>query len=281
MTACVAVTISGTLAACSPAAESPTPAPRAAATAAPSAEAEAEAESTRPVRGDCYRLSMSEALAPTSASPAVPCKRRWTARTIHVGPLDGVSAGPQVSVDSASAEHLMAAECPRRLAEYLGGTGRELRLTVFRAVWFAPTPEEALAGADWFRCDVVALATPDRLVRLSGNVRGLLSDLERAAPFALCGTAPPDAPGFRRVACAEQHTWRAVGSVDLDSTTYPGRPAARSAAERRCVEEARRMAADALDFRWGFEWPTRAQWTGSAGSPGQRYGVCWAPADGS
>lgn len=273
--AAVAVTISGAVTGCSPAEEYPAP------TATPTPATSPDPEPTRPTRGACYRLSLSELLAPTSAAPSLPCKRRWTARTFHVGPLDGAATGPKVSVDSASAEQLMAAECPRRLAEYLGGTARQLRLTVFRAVWFTPTPVDAAAGADWFRCDLVALATPDRLARLTGNVRGVLSDAERSAPYSLCGTAPPDRPGFERVACAEDHTWRAVGSVDLDSAAYPGRRAARGAAERRCVEEARGMAADALDFRWGFEWPTRAQWTGSAGTPGQRYGVCWAPADGS
>ena len=274
---CLALSI--TLAACSPAPESPAVAPSA--SAEPSVLTEAEVVATSPNRGACYRLSMAELLAPTSAEPATPCNRRWTARTIHVGPLDGAAAGQLVTADSDWAESLMAAECPRRLAEYLGGTARQTRLTVFRAVWFTPTVAETAAGADWFRCDLVALARPDRLARLTGSVRGLLADAERRTPYALCGTSSPDAPGFERVACAAEHTWRAVGSVDLAATAYPRPRAARRAAEQRCVEEARRLAADALDFTWGFEWPTRAQWTGTATSPGQRYGVCWAPADGS
>lgn len=274
----LALVLALALAGCSPADDPPaTPTNP----AGPTPSAAVDVGASRPARGACYRLSVTEALAPTSTEPAVPCKRRWTARTFHVGPLGAAAAGQVVTVDSEEAAQLMAAECPRRLAEYLRGTPRDVRLTVFRAVWFTPTAAEAEAGADWFRCDLVALASPGKLARLSGKVRGLLADAERSAPYALCGTSPPDAPEFQRVACAEDHAWRAVGSVDLDSAAYPGRPAARVAAEHRCIEEARRMATDALDFRWGFEWPTRAQWTGTPISPGQRYGVCWAPADGS
>ncbi len=32
------------------------------------------------------------------------------------------------------------------------------------------------------------------------------------------------------------------------------------------------MADDALNFQWGYEWPTEKQW-----DDGQTYGRCWAP----
>lgn len=264
---------------CTPTADSPQAGPSTA--AAPTPLAEIEAVATQPEPGACYRLTLTEALAPSSAKKAVSCRRRWTARTIHVGRLDTAADGHLLAVDSARAQQRMAEQCPRWLTDYLGGTVAQLRLTVFRAVWFTPTLTESDAGADWFRCDLLALARPGELALLSGNLKGVLRDAELSAAYALCGTSRPGAPEFQRVRCAEEHTWRAVGSVDLDEASYPGPRAARLAGEQRCLEEARRVSADALDFQWGFEWPTRAQWAGVNGQPGQRYGVCWAPAAGS
>ncbi len=210
----------------------------------------------------------------------MPCKRKWTTRTFYVGTLDPVVDGHLLTVDSAAIQQQAAERCPRRLSQYLGGTPDALRLSVFRSVWFTPTVEESDAGADWLRCDVVALARPDTLAKLTGNVRGAL-DGDVSTTFGLCGTAAPDDPDFERVMCAEEHSWRALETVDLAGRTYPGRNAVQERGVEPCTEAARAEAEDALDFQWGYEWPTRSQWVGSNGQPGQKYGVCWAPADGS
>lgn len=252
----------------SPSTDSATP------SATPAAVAPAPAESA------CYRLSLAEATAPTSAEAAVPCNQTWTARTFHVGPLDAVTDGHLLTVDSAAVQQRVAGTCPRLLAKYLGGTPDDLRLSVFRSVWFTPTVEESDAGADWLRCDVVALARADKLAKLSGKVKGVL-DGDFGATYGLCGTAAPDDPDFERVMCAQEHSWEALETVDLDAKNYPGRATAQERGIEPCTEAARAQAEDALDFKWGYEWPTRAQWAGSVGMPGQRYGVCWAPSDGS
>lgn len=228
----------------------------------------------------CYRLTLAEAVAPTNNSTPVPCRGRWTSSTFHVGSLDLVTVdGHLLAVDSAEANSQVAEECPQRLARHLGGTAADLRLTVFRAIWFTPTLEEASAGAEWFRCDAVALAKPGRLARLTDSVRNILD--RDYSDYGLCGTARPGESAFQRVSCAQPHTWVALSSVDLPGQDYPGRGRVSSLGVSPCTEAAREVADDALDFEWGYEWPTAAQWNGAANQPPQRYGVCWAPADGS
>ena len=39
-----------------------------------------------------------------------------------------------------------------------------------------------------------------------------------------------------------------------------------------CEDAGREVAEDALDYEWGYEWPTAEQW-----AAGQTYGRCWAP----
>ncbi len=238
------------------------------------------AKAMRPRDDACYRLSLAQAIAPTTDAAAVPCRRRWTSHTIRVGTMESLAGGYALPVDSDLLQRRLAETCPRQLARYLGGTPAQVRLTVFSTVWFTPTMAEAEAGADWYRCDLVALARPGVLARLTGRWAGALADPERLAPYSLCGTTRPGARGFAQVACRRAHTWRAVGTVNLFGREYPGRRAARLAGEERCREAARQSAADALDFDWGYEWPTAAQWRGVDGQPGRRYGVCWARADG-
>ncbi len=228
----------------------------------------------------CYRLTLAEATAATSAEPSVPCSSTWTARTFSVGSLDGLVDGHLFAVDSEAIQRQAANKCPRRLGEFLGGDIEALRLSTFRSVWFTPSVEESDAGANWLRCDVVALARPDKLAKLTGNVKGAL-DGDISSTYGLCGTAAPDDRDFERVICAEKHSWRALETVDLAGAKYPGAKRVRAAGVEPCTAAARAEAADALDFQWGYEWPTRSQWAGDDGRPGQKYGVCWAPANGS
>jgi hypothetical protein len=144
---------------------------------------------------------------------------------------------------------------------------------MLRAVWFTPTVQASDEGADWFRCDVIAVAGDQQLATLTGTLKGALGSAGASGPWAMCGTAQPGSPSFRRVPCREKHSWRALRTVALDGADYPGQAAAKAAGQDACQEAGREVAADALDYRWGYEWPTRAQW-----DAGQTYGICWATA---
>lgn len=220
----------------------------------------------------CYRLSYDQAVAPTSRAEAVPCRDDHTAETFHVGRLERVMDGRLLAVDSLRLQEQVASTCPRLLPEHVGGTEEQRRLSMLRAVWFTPTLPQSDAGADWFRCDAVALAGDSELLELSGSLSGVLDTQEARDRFGMCGTAEPGTAGFERVACSQTHSWRAVRTVTLPGPDYPGEGSAQRAGEEPCSSAARATAPDPLDFQWGYEWPTAEQW-----ESGQTYGICWAP----
>jgi hypothetical protein len=238
--------------------------------------AEAAAPPTRPRPGSCHRLTYDEALAPTDDGKPVDCSKRHTSQTYAVGRLATELGGHLLAVDSAAVQAQVAERCPTRLGGYVGATDEQLRLTMLRAVWFTPSVAESDAGANWFRCDVIAVAGEDRLAGVLGTLENALGSAAGRTFFAMCGTAQPGTPGFERVLCSEEHTWRAIRSVTLKGKgpdgAYPGEDAVREAGQSPCTEAARAIADDALDYEWGYEWPTPEQW-----DAGQAYGRCWAP----
>ncbi len=238
-----------------------------------SSPAEPTLPAPAPRVGDCHRLSYDGAVAPTARNRTVACDQTHTAETYRVGRLDTVVDGRLLAVDSDEVQAQVATTCPDRLAEFVGGTEEQRRLSMLRAVWFTPTLEQSDAGADWFRCDAVALAEDSRLLELEGTLGGALDTEAGRQRFGVCGTAEPGTAGFRRVACAEPHTWRALRTVSLPGPDYPGEEAAARAGETPCRDAANAQAPDPLDFQWGYEWPTAEQW-----AVGQTWGVCWVPA---
>lgn len=220
---------------------------------------------------DCYALDYDQAVSPTNDAEPVDCRRRHTSTTIAVGPLDAVVDGHLLAVDSARVQARVAEVCPQRLARFLGGTLEERRLSMLRSVWFTPTVEESDAGASWYRCDLIALAADQRLAPLPGGLAGVL-DRPEGERYGMCGTTAPGERGFTRVICSAGHSWRAIATVPFPEGRYPGASVVRERGQQQCIDAARAVADDSLDFQWGYEWPTAAQWRA-----GQRYGRCWAP----
>ena len=77
----------------------------------------------------------------------------------------------------------------------------------------------------------------------------------------MCGTAAPGTAGLRAGAVQRPHSWRAVGVVTFDADDYPGEAAAEARGQEQCENAGNAAADDPLDFQWGYEWPTEAQWT--------------------
>ncbi len=227
-----------------------------------------------PVRA-CYRLTFDQALAPVTRAKPRSCARPHTLRTVWAGRVGSLVKGKAASIDSPRVQRAVAAECPRRVAEFLGGPEQALRLSMFRPVWFTPTLAQADRGQDWYRCDVIALAAEGALAPLEGRLEGLLGRLGWKDEYGLCGTAEPGTAGFEHVSCARRHAWRALTTVPITTERYPGPAAVQALGEEPCTAVARAVAPDPLDFRWGYEWPTLEQWRA-----GKRYGVCWAPESG-
>jgi hypothetical protein len=226
----------------------------------------------RPETGTCYRLDADAAVAPTNEAEPVRCRSPHTALTWHVGTLDAVVDGHLLAVDSARVQEQVARACPRRLPGFVGATPRELRLSMVRAVWFSPTVEQAANGADWYRCDVVALAKDGELAPLRRPMKGALSGDRGFDRFAVCGTARPGSEGFERVICSRKHAWRATASYDIPGRTWPGQQRLRQIGSDPCRSAGEAAANSSLDFEWALDWPDREQWRA-----GRRYGLCWAP----
>ncbi|WP_346385757.1 septum formation family protein [Nocardioides sp.] len=226
----------------------------------------------RPQERACYRLTYAAAVAPTSDARGVACASRHTSQTYAVGTLDTLVGGHLLAVDSDHVQAQVAATCPRRLSGFLGGDAADLHLSMLRAVWFTPTVAESDAGADWYRCDVIAVASDQHLSPLSGRLGGVLNSAAGRDRYGMCGTDEPGTPDFVRVICTADHTWRAIATVDFPDARYPGTGAARDRGQGPCENAGRGVASDALSFQWGYEWPTADQW-----HAGQRYGLCWAP----
>lgn len=226
-----------------------------------------------PPRTACYRLGYEQVTEPTNQSASVPCGTRHTAQTFSVGRIDAVVDG-NPAVDSRLAEKQLATICPRRLDAYVGGTVEDRALSRFEVTWFRPTLEQSDLGASWFRCDLVALSADDRLAPLPppGRLRNVLDREGALDAWGLCGTAAPGTRGFDRVLCSRRHTWRAIATIPLPGAGYPGTSVVRRAGDGICRDAVRSVSGSPERFRYGWEWPTREQW-----SQGQRYGYCWAP----
>lgn len=264
----LAATLAATLAACSSGDDGDTadrPSAGASVASAPPAPA-------APKVGSCHELTLDEATEPVDTGPAVPCARPHTSQTTKVGKLAALADGHLLAVDSPTVQKRLAQVCPPSLGAFAGGDQTTQRLSRLEVVWFAPSLEEADAGADWFRCDVVGLRKEGELITLPRRMKGVLDQPDALDRFGTCGTAAPSAKNFQRVVCSERHRWRAVDDIDLPQKARHLAKDVGATADAQCKDVASERANGALQYTWAFEWPTRAQW-----DAGQRYGYCWVP----
>lgn len=228
----------------------------------------------RPAVGDCHRLSARDLLGSADTRPAVDCSEEHTSETAFVGTFKAAVLGEPSSLTGDRANRRAAGTCRTEAASYLGTDPARLWLTRVEVFWFVPTPDEVDAGADWLRCDVVVLRRDDELMTLPRSMQGALATTAALDRFGLCGTARPGSKKFRRVACGEKHSWQAISTIPIrGGERYPGTRRVRSIGEDPCQREAREAQGGALQYDYGWEWPTKAQW-----EAGQRHGYCWAPA---
>jgi hypothetical protein len=228
-----------------------------------------------PKTGACYRLSVDDAQAASANAEPVPCQRPHTARTAFVGKVSRLAGGDATPDDPAVARRL-SADCRQRGLTFLGGDAVTQNLSRFVTVGFVPTAAEIDAGAEWYRCDVVAFGNGERLLQLPFERRlaGILDQGNALDTFGTCGTAAPGADDFERVACSLPHSWRALTTIRVaDSDRYPGAAEVRRSGDEECADYVEDQAGSTTEIQYGWEWPTRAQW-----DAGQRFGFCWAPA---
>lgn len=225
-----------------------------------------------PEVGSCHELSASEATDPVDAGGPVSCRGPHTSVTVKVGQLSPVVDGHLLAVDSRTVRAQIARDCPNEPGRYVGGDRKAQRLSRFEVVWFSPSLAQADAGANWYRCDVVAVRSQGHLLPLPARLKGVLDQRGALDRFGTCGTTAPDERGFARVVCAQRHSWRAVDVIELPRSARYLAKHVTATADSACKSIASDRSQGELKYTWSFEWPTRAQW-----ASGQRYGYCWVP----
>jgi hypothetical protein len=252
--------------------DEPTSAPESSPSASTSGAAEDTPAPAAPRVGSCHALTVTEATDPVDPGGPVPCRRPHTSVTMKVGQLTPVVDGHLLAVDSRTVRDQIARSCPDSPGTLVGGDLTTQRLSRFEVVWFGPSLEQADAGANWYRCDVVALRSQGQLLPLPARLKGVLDQEGALDRFGTCGTtAAPNTRGFARVVCSEPHRSRAIDVVDLPrNARYLAKDAA-AIGDTACKDAASERT-DGLKLTWTFEWPTRAQWAAK-----QRYGYCWVP----
>ena len=220
--------------------------------------------------------STSTRRSPPPPTPApVPCTRPHTAMTYAVGTLDTVVDGHLLAVDSRRVQAQVGADCPRRLPSFLGGTPDDLRLSMLRAVWFTPTVEESDAGADWFRCDVIAVAGRRRLAPLTGPLAGVLGPAGGPRPLRHVRHRRARHRGLPRVDLLQR--------PHLAGDPRPSPLSGRATVPRR-GQRCARPASRSARTRPAAPPPTSSTSPGAtSGPPAQQwagrpdYGLCWVP----
>jgi hypothetical protein len=228
-----------------------------------------------PEAGACYRLSVDDAEAASTDAEPVDCRQQHTARTAFVGTVTRL-AGADATPDDPAVAQQLSDDCRQRGLAFLGGDPVTQNLSRFVTVGFVPPAADIDAGADWYRCDVVAFGSGEKLLPLPFDRRlaGILDQDDALDTFGTCGTAAPGAGDFERVACSLPHTWRALTTIRIaDSDRYPGAAEARQSGDEECADYVEEQAGFTTEIEYGWEWPTQAQW-----DAGQRFGFCWAPA---
>ena len=185
--------------------------------------------------------------------------------------------GHLLAVDSEAVRTQVANRCPAQLAAYVGATEEQLRLSLLRPVWFTPTIEQSDAGAAWYRCDVIAVSGDKQVAKIDHDIFEALKKPAGACrvrpvrhrPARHRGVHPGAVPRGPQLEGDLGH--RPLQDVQ-ERRRYPGTNAVKDAGQTVCADAARAIASDALDYEWGYEWPTKDQW-----QAGQTYGRCWSP----
>jgi hypothetical protein len=225
-----------------------------------------------PEKDTCRRVSVEALRTIVNDDPAVPCRRRHTVVTFHVG---RIPAGARDSLSAADAAVEFAADrmCRRRFRDYAGGSYADRRLSMLTPTYFLPSSQQWTLGARWVRCDVYAYATPTRLADLPRSLQDALERERVSDDLTRCSPVSPSAPNFRHVACTQPHQWRAVAiqTVGEPNQRYPGRSTVQNRAQDRCEQPVRDYLGTEEAFSYGFEVPQRDAW-----SEGDRVALCWA-----
>lgn len=227
-----------------------------------------------PIEGDCHDLSTAQVQHPNDRNETVSCRKPHTTQTYHVGTFDLSIIGDRTP-ETADIADFVTPRCTRRFDRWVGGDHQTRILGRAHPVWFVPTARDIRLGARWFRCDLVVAGVENRLAELPRDTQELLESSAALDEYGLCSRGSPQRPRSVTVVCGERHSWQAFDALRVRSATdgYPTREGLRKARDR-CRERARLELDFPLEWRYGWQAPSREQW-----QSGLEWGVCWVPRD--
>jgi hypothetical protein len=228
-----------------------------------------------PRDGQCRLLRSDDVAAPTDDTEPVRCREPHTAQTFHVGRIPSGVVGDRSLPDTEGIAGYVTPRCNRRFARWIGGDADTRILSRLHSVWFLPSDEDLGLGARWFRCDAVAYGNGDEPTRLSADVSGALDATDALDTFGLCSEGSPERRDSVLLMCdRRRHDWRAFSVLRPEPgrrDSYPSRKARRQA-RQACSEAAREELDFPLEWRYGWQPPSRRAWR-----TGVRHGLCWVP----
>jgi Septum formation len=229
-----------------------------------------------PELGACRMLTLADIRPPTNDDPVVPCSRRHTAVTYHVDEWPAKLIESARGVEDPRLVDHVTTECDRAWRRTVGGDREAWVTSIVSWAWYKPTPEQFDDGAYWFRCDLVAGQSTQRLEVLPRAVDGML-DRSFDDRYHACWTKKfsdkPNADTGELTSCARRHQQRAIGVVRIGpaKADYPGERVAFDRSNARCGDLVARWRGDPRPGQYGLQWPRRVDWR-----DGERHATCWA-----
>jgi Septum formation len=204
----------------------------------------------------------------------VPCGEIHNAETYFVGLMNEQAQAAARSGNATRLRSLVAGICGRQLADWLGGSGEDVALSVFDFVVGAPRPKEVGPSARWYSCDAYAIRAMNglKLTGLPRTTKGVLSSA-RADAWTQCNRGGFE-DGTNIVVCSKTHSYRAVAGIHLGdlNARYPGSNSLESRLKDQCTSRVRAYLDNTTaGFNYGVTWPSLRQW-----NTGDRWGICYA-----
>lgn len=223
-----------------------------------------------PAAGACHNLTSAETVELTSSTRRVSCTSPHDAETFASGLLP--ASYKSTGYHDASLDRWAYATCSQKLTEWLGADDSMVMRSVLTWIWYRPSQGAWNKGARWYRCDVLGgSAGSKRLIDLPTTTRGLMSGRPDDR-WMVCARGRSVDQGVR-VACSQQHDWRAVTTIKLGESgdRYPGDAAVQTKSKDYCQGSVSAWLGYPPGYDYGYTWFGASEWTA-----GNRRAVCWA-----
>jgi hypothetical protein len=236
---------------------------------APLAKPTAADRTTPPELGACYALTPKDTESPSNTSDPVDCSSAHTAQTFAIGTLPASSGTAWRSPGHGT---FVFRTCEAAFEKFLGLDQSSAMRVRLSWAWFRPSQKGWDKGARWYRCDLVGGPSDATAYRpLPKDAKGLF----RAKPpeqWLTCARGATVA-GSTKVACNEQHDWRAVTTIKLgeDKDPYPGDRLVEVRTRDFCSDSVGAWMNYPVDYEYGYTFFHEAEW-----KAGNRRAVCWA-----